>query len=145
MEVVKLENIQIVDEVSNWEESVQRSGQLLVDSGFVEPSYIDAIFESTKVNGPYYVLAPEIAMPHASGDSGVKASQISLLIVKKPFKFSEEGFDVRLVFTLASADSESHLGFLRSLSELFSNDEDVQKLISSETPTEAYELLQNIK
>lgn len=145
MEVIKLSNIQVVDSVEDWSQSLNLSANLLLEGGYIEQSYIDAIFESTEKNGPYYVLAPEIAMPHASARDGVNESQISLLVVKEAFKFSEEGFDVRLVFTLASKDSTSHLGYLQVLSNLFSDDALVQKLAESNSAEEAYRLLNDLK
>ena len=145
MEIIRLENIKIVDKVTDWKDSINQSAGLLLDSGYIEQTYIDAIFASTETNGAYYVLAPEIALPHASADLGVKESQISLLVVKEAFKFSEESFDVRLVFTLASKDKEAHMKYLKVLSALFSDKSLVDTLISANDSKVIYDLLNSLQ
>lgn len=142
--VVKRENIVMLDSVEDWTQAIKTSAQVLVDGGYIEPRYIDAILESTKKNGPYYVLAPEIAMPHASPDSGVIETQISLLVLKEPIKFSEEGFDVRLIFTLAAKDSTSHLSAIQVLAEVFMDEAIIKDIIASESVDDVNRILQNV-
>ena len=52
------------------EEVIHFSGQLLVNSGKVKETYIEKMEEAFHDLGPYMVMAPGIAMPHArpSGD-----------------------------------------------------------------------------
>ena len=140
-QLVKRDNIKIVDRVSSWQEAIKESAQMLVDGGYIEPRYIDAIFESTEKNGPYYVLAPEIAMPHANPKDGVIEQQISLLVLRESIRFSEDGYDVRLIFTLAAKDNESHLDALRKLAGLFSDEERINEIIHAETVSEIETLL----
>lgn len=142
--VIKRENIVMKESVESWKEAIQLSAQVLVDGGYIEPRYIDAILESTEKNGPYYVLAPEIAMPHASPDSGVNETQISLLVLKEPIKFSEDGFDVRLFFTLAAKDSTSHLSAIQVLAEVFMDDKIISQIINSKDTENVNRILQNV-
>lgn len=128
--LIRPENIQIVDRVNDWKDAIRIASKPLIDGGYIEPSYVDAIFKSTEKFGPYYVLAPEIAMPHASSEDGVNEKQISLLVLKNSIKFSQDGYDVRLVFVLATPDSHSHLQMLRDLSEVFSDEEKIQAIIA---------------
>lgn len=141
--LVKRDNIKIIQRVSTWQEAIKESAQLLVNGGYIEPRYIDAIFESTKKNGPYYVLAPEIAMPHANPKDGVIEEQISLLVLRESIRFSEDGYDVRLIFTLAAKDNESHLDALRKLAAIFSDEERINDIIHAETVSEIETLLHN--
>lgn len=143
--LVKTENIQILDHVSDWKEAIHIAAKPLIGGGYIEPRYVDAIFKSTEKFGPYYVLAPEIAMPHASSEDGVIAKQISLLVLKNSIKFSEDGYDVRLIFVLATPDSHSHLQMLRDLSEVFSDEEKIQQIINSDNPHDISTLLNNFE
>lgn len=144
-DLIQERNIVMQDAVTSWREALIESCKPLIEHGYVEDSYLDAIFKSTEENGPYYVLAPEIAMPHASPQDGVNEQQISLLILKEPVKFSEDSFDVRLVFTLAATDNQSHLKSLTRLANLFADEELIEQLIQQTSAKDAYELLQNIK
>lgn len=139
--LVRSENIQIMDRVSDWKEAILVAAKPLLDGGYIEPSYVEAIFKSTEKFGPYYVLAPEIAMPHASSEDGVNEKQISLLVLKNSIKFSPDGYDVRLIFVLATPDSHSHLQMLRDLSEVFSDEETIQEIIAMNEPQDISTLL----
>ncbi|NLW15665.1 MAG: PTS sugar transporter subunit IIA [Erysipelothrix sp.] len=140
-DIIQEKNIVLLDSVPSWEEALIQSSKPLIDNGYIELSYLEAIFKSTEENGPYYVLAPEIAMPHASPQAGVNAQQISLLVLKEPIKFSETGFDVRLVFTLAATDNKSHLESLTRLAEVFADDALIQDLIKQTSAKDVYELI----
>ena len=47
------------------EEAIQKAATPLVDAGMIEKRYIEAIIRSMKDNGPYFVLLPHVALPHA--------------------------------------------------------------------------------
>lgn len=143
VEIIKAKHIQILDHVENWETAVKIAAEPLLQGDYIEPRYVDAIFENTKKMGPYYVLAHNIAMPHAGVDDGVLKQQVSLLILKNPVKFSEDGFEVRLVFLLAATDNHSHLETLRNLAEVFSDDALIDALIASNDVQTAASLLNN--
>ena len=65
-DVVRLD----VEGLTTPEEVIHFSGQLLVNSGKVKETYIEKMEEAFHDLGPYMVMAPGIAMPHArpSGD-----------------------------------------------------------------------------
>ena len=50
---------------SDWKEAIQKAGQILVDEGIAENTYIEAMIENGEVNGGYFVLVPGVAVPHA--------------------------------------------------------------------------------
>jgi len=54
-----------------WQEAVKLAVEPLIESGAVQPQYYDAIVESTEEYGPYYILMPGMAMPHARPEAGV--------------------------------------------------------------------------
>lgn len=141
--IIQKENITIAVQADSWQDAVRRSAQPLIDHGHIEPRYVDAILESTVRNGPYYVLAPEIAMPHAGPEDGVISRQISLLVLRRPVRFSEDGFDVRLVFTLAATDRRSHLDLLRALAALFSDEEKIAAIIGAKTIEDIVDILES--
>lgn len=142
--LIQSKNIQIRQQIGDWKEAVTLAAQPLIDHGYIEPSYVQAIFDSTEKFGPYYVLAPEIAMPHASSDSGVNQEQISLLVLKNPIKFSEGGYDVRLIFVLATPNNHAHLEMLKQLSIVFMDEELIARLIEQDDVDSVASLLNNL-
>ena len=57
---------------SDWKEAVKLAVEPLVESGAVKAEYYDAIIASTAQYGPYYILMPGMAMPHARPEAGVQ-------------------------------------------------------------------------
>ncbi len=134
-------NIVIKDHVESWQDAIRLGCQILIDGGYVTAEYPEAILQATAKYGPYYVLAPQIAMPHASFENGVITKQISLLILKDPISFSPTSYDVRLLFTLATTDKESHLSALMSLAGIFQDEGLIEKLLQARTSHEAFRIL----
>lgn len=127
---------------NNWEEAVRLSGNLMVKAGCVEPRFVDAMVGFVAANGPYVVIAPGIAIPHARPEDGVKKMCISLITLKNPVEFGSEDNDpVDLVIGLAAIDNSSHLDALAELIEILS-DKDKQSIIrNAKSPAEILALL----
>ncbi|HDR2712243.1 TPA: PTS sugar transporter subunit IIA, partial [Enterobacter asburiae] len=84
--------------------------------------------------GPYYVLAPGLAMPHARPEEGAKGLGLSLLKLKQGVSFGAGEFDpVDVIIMLAAPDKHSHIEMISALAELFSSDEDMEKLHQANT------------
>ncbi len=139
-ELIQQMNIRIKEEVTDWKQAVVEAVSPLIENGFVESRYVDAIIENTEKYGPYYVIAPNIALPHARPEQGVLRKQLAVLLLRKPIKFSQDGYDVRLLITLAASDSESHLQTLAKLSEVLSDDDLIGKILGATSEEEIYRL-----
>lgn len=120
------QRIAIVDNVSDWEAAIDLVCKPLIESGDILNEYVDAIKQSTIELGPYYVLAPMIAMPHARPEQGVVNNALSLLIVRNGVEFhSEDNDPVKVLLLLAAKDSNQHIELITSISEFFCSEEDV--------------------
>lgn len=131
-----LDNIAIYDKAENWVDAITKAVTPLVEHGFVEARYIQSIIDNTRQYGPYYVLAPELALPHARPEQGVLKKQIGVTLLRHPVKFSEDGYDVRLLITLAASDSQSHLEALQTLSEIMMDESRMAHILSAKTREE---------
>lgn len=146
-DLLKEELIQQVDSVSTWQDAVDLAAQPLLANGYIEESYIQAMIASINETGPYIVLAPKVAVPHASPDAGVHQLGISLLQVKEPVDFSEEGDDdkkVQLIFVLAAVDSSAHLRALQELALILDDEEAIDSLIAASDPREILAIIEKI-
>ncbi|WP_099610184.1 PTS sugar transporter subunit IIA [Vibrio fujianensis] len=114
----------------------------LIAQGKVNKNYLDAIKVKHKEIGPYYVLAPKIAMPHARPEDGVNEAGLQVTVFKHGVDLeSEDNGDVYLSVTLAAVDSDSHIQTIVALSELFQNDDDINAIISAESKDEIARIL----
>ena len=128
------DRVQIVDTVSGWKEAVRLACTPLINDNSIRPEYLEAIYTATEKLGPYYVLAPQIAMPHARPEEGVLQNSLSLLVIKEGINFgSLENDPVNLVLLLAAKNSNQHIEMLTSISDFLCNDEDVQSVIKAES------------
>lgn len=146
-DLLKEELIQQVDSVSNWQDAVGLAAQPLLAHGYIEESYIQAMIASINETGPYIVLAPKVAVPHASPDAGVHQLGISLLQVKEPVDFSEDDDDdkkVQLIFVLAAVDSTAHLRALQELALILDDEEAIDSLIAASDPREILAIIDKI-
>lgn len=131
------ETIQVIESVDDWQAALKSACQPLIDSGKVETSYLEAIYTSHAELGPYYVVGPKIAMPHARPEDGVNELSLGLTVIKQGVSFGSEGNDpVYLLFTLAAIDSDSHVGMISQLAELFMNESDIELLCQCTTADE---------
>jgi PTS system ascorbate-specific IIA component len=114
------------------EHAIELAGDLLVSSGRVTPEYTVAMVDVLESHGPYFVIAPGIALAHAKPSEFVISSGLSLVTLAEPIVFGSEANDpVELVFGLCAVDHDSHLEMLAELSNLLSDNEAVNILLNA--------------
>lgn len=138
MDLLKKENVQIVESVTDWKDAIRISVQPLEQHGYVESRYKEEIISNVESMGPYIVLAPYIALPHARPEQGVKESQIAVTLLQNEVRFAGDEKPVKLLIALAASDNNRHLDALMSISELLQNEDTVQKILNSKDKEELY-------
>lgn len=129
--------IQVIPDIENWREAIAVACQPLVENGAISSRYIDAIYRSHEAIGPYYVVGPGIAMPHARPEEGVNKLALALTVISKGVEFgSAENDPIKLLIVLAATDSHSHIEVIAQLAELFDNQQDVALLMSAKSKEE---------
>jgi ascorbate PTS system EIIA or EIIAB component len=111
------------------EDAIRAAGQLLVEEKLVEAHYTDAMVDSYKTNGPYFVLAPQIALPHARPEDGVNEASVSFVRLRDSVAFGNPANDpVKLVFALGASSSDEHLQIIQKLMKLLGDSANVEAL-----------------
>lgn len=127
-----MENIQIVDSVSDWKQAIRLSAQPLLAKETITEDYIQAIFNSHQKLGPYYVLAPGLAMPHARPEQGVIKNGLSLLHIKQGVFFdAEENDPIYVVIMLCAISGDEHINMITALADIFSDDKRLSALLKA--------------
>jgi ascorbate PTS system EIIA or EIIAB component len=140
-DLLKEETIQVVDQLSGWEEAVSIAAKPLVLNGTIETTYIDSMIENIKSHGPYVVIGPEVAIPHARPESGVNQVGMSFLKLKTPVYFLDnENYPVRLLFCIAAIDNTTHLKALSQLTKLLNNSKNIDRLKEDDSTQNILEL-----
>ena len=128
--------------VETWPQALDICARPLLKADVIEPAYVTAIVEQHQRLGPYYVLAPGLAMPHARPEEGAKGLGLSLLKLKQGVSFGAGEFDpVDVIIMLAAPDKNSHIEMISSLAELFSSDADMAELHQANTLEEIKKII----
>lgn len=94
-------------EAADWKAAVKLGTDLLVKAGAAEERYYEAIFKMTEELGPYYVIAPGIAMPHTRPENGAKKTGFALVTLKNPVSFGHSDNDpVEIVLCICAKDAK---------------------------------------
>lgn len=129
----------------DWQEAVKLSVDPLIESGAVLPEYYDAIIASTKEHGPYYILTPGMAMPHARPEAGVQRDAFSLITLTEPVTFTD-GKEVSVLLTLAATSSAIHASVaIPQIIALFELDNAIDRLLACKTPEDVLALVDESK
>lgn len=126
---------------ATWQEAVNISTQYLEDKGYVTAEYVKAIIQSTVDNGPYYVLCPGIAMPHARPEAGVLKTGLGIHVFTNPVDFGSDLGPANVLLTLAATDPDTHILLVQALCEFLGEEENMTKLAAATSKEEILNLL----
>jgi mannitol operon transcriptional antiterminator len=141
-ELLKEEYIQLAEAVTDWKEAIRLAAQPLLQSEAITEEYITAMIDNVIKTGPYIVVAPKVAIPHAKPEDGVKKLGMSLLRLNQGISFSEsKKHQVQLVIVLAAIDRDKHLKSLSQLTTMFSNQQNIERVISAQHINQITELI----
>jgi len=94
----------------------------------VEERYVEAMVRVTEELGPYAVIAPGVAMPHARPEDGAREVGLSLVVLREGVNFGSPNDPVYVVIGFAAKDKTSHLRVLQQLAEFLSEPDVVEEL-----------------
>ncbi|EPZ99508.1 PTS sugar transporter subunit IIA [Glaesserella parasuis] len=131
---------------SNWEEAIKIGTDLLVAAGTIEPRYYDNIVSKIKEMGPYIILAPGLAMPHARPEEGVIKTSFALVTLETPIYFDGEDEPVDVLLTLAGSDSDQHMQGLMEITQVLDDPDsdtgvDLDKIRRCKTAEDVYAVI----
>ncbi len=129
-------------EAADWREAVGLAGRLLVQAQAVEERYVEAMIRTVAELGPYVVIAPGIALPHARPEDGARRIAISFVRLRQPVSFGHAQNDpVDLIFAVAAVDSASHLKALMQLSDFLAAPDGPRRLREARSAAEVMALV----
>ena len=128
------DNVSFRYPAETWEDVIRHGGQLMVDAGFTDPTYTEAMIDVVRDMGPYIVLAPGLAMPHARPEMGAKQVGAALVTLEKPIDFgSPENDPVSVAIFLCAPNKDEHIQFLTDIATLFEDEEFLDAAVNFES------------
>ncbi len=141
--LIDSETIAVRQSVSDWEEAVQLGGDMMKKAGLITDAYTQAMINNHKEIGPYYIIAPGIAMPHAKPENGVLKTGYALVTLRTPVEFGDEDNDPvdLLIFAGANNREEHNQEAVPQIAEIVDSEEYIDALRAAESNADAVEVL----
>lgn len=104
----KYKTFALQESAESWQDAVRLATDLLESAGAVTPDYYRGILQNHAQNGPYFVIVPSVAMPHAAPETGARENGFSLVTLRTPVLFGHEDHDpVDIILCIAARDRTS--------------------------------------
>ncbi|UAN65525.1 PTS sugar transporter subunit IIA [Serratia sp. JSRIV006] len=134
--------ILIDNPASTAADAIQAAGQALCQSGACSPEYVAAMVASYQEFGPYFVIAPGLAMPHARPEQGAIKAQLSLVRLREPIAFGHtENDPVQVLLGLSATSSDRHIHLIQHIVTLLADENNLHTLMNSCNPEQLYHLI----
>lgn len=136
-ELLYEENVRVNCKAAPKEEVIRTVGQMLVDSGYVNQPYVEAMLEREKSFSTY--MGNELALPHGveAAKKDIKASGIAVMIFPEGTDWGGE--TAKVVVGIAGA-GEEHLQILSDVAEKILDEETAERIIHGDAKT-VYQIL----
>ena len=140
-DILTLNLIKVPGTAAGKDDAIREAGQLLVDAGAVKPQYVDAMFEREKSVSTY--MGNYLAIPHGTNESKDEILRSALSVVRYDRPIDWDGNEVRFAVGIAGVEN-GHLEILGKIAIVFSDAEEVDKLLAARSAEELYQLLQAV-
>ncbi|ACU78345.1 PTS sugar transporter subunit IIA [Mycoplasma mycoides] len=117
--------------ITSWQQAIQIANQLLINNHYIDDNFSKELIELTNKLGPYYIIAPQIALLHLTPKEEWKNKNnaISLTVFKEPVVFKDDmKYHVKYCLSLFAKDNYSHIDLLEKFANLFSNKDFLNEL-----------------
>jgi len=137
-DVLTLSQIKVPGTARTKDDSIREVGEILVDAGAVMPEYIDSMFEREKSISTY--MGNYLAIPHGTNESKDSIMRSALSVVRYDEPIDWDGNEVRFSLGIAGYQG-GHMDILSKIAILFSDTDEVEKLIAAKSAQELFDLL----
>ena len=140
-DVLTQSQVKVPGEARSKDDAIREAGQLLVDAGAVTPAYVDAMFEREKSVSTY--MGNFLAIPHGTNEAKDTIGRSAISIVRYDAPIDWDGNQVRFAVGIAGVEN-GHLEILGKIAIVFSDSDEVEKLLAAGSADELYHLLQAV-
>jgi PTS system mannitol-specific IIA component len=137
-DILALSQIKVPGTAVSKDDAIREAGALLVGSGAVTPAYVDAMFEREKSVSTY--MGNYLAIPHGTNEAKDTIQRSALSVVRYDQPIDWDGNEVRFAVGVAGVNN-GHLEILNKIAIVFSDMDEVDKLIAARSAEEMYDLL----
>ena len=137
-DVLSLSQVKVPGTARSKDDAIREAGGILVDAGAVTPDYIDAMFEREKSVSTY--MGNYLAIPHGTNESKETIKRSALSVIRYDPPIDWDGNEVRFAVGIAGVNN-GHLEILGKIAVIFSDMDEVDKMIAAGSAEDVYTLL----
>lgn len=135
-------SVVLKQQANTWEEAIEVCMKPLLENECIKKDYIEAIISRTNELGPFYILAPGLAMPHERPEMGVNKDCFSFVTLEKPVVFPD-GQEVDILIGLAATSTDIHNGeAIPQIVMIFDDEDAFDKIRAAKEPEDIYNIIQ---
>ena len=117
---------------ADWRAAVRAAGVDLVTAHAVGRAYVEELVQQIEQAGPYCVVAPGVAVPHAKASGVVRRDALAIVVLDEPVAFGHPHHDpVRVVIAMAAQSPRRHLQMLAELANALDGDGVIDRLAAA--------------
>jgi len=137
-EILTLSQIKVPGTAGSKEEAIREAGEILVEAGAVSAGYVEAMFERERSVSTY--MGNYLAIPHGTNEAKDTIARSALSVVRYESPIDWDGNEVRFAVGIAGVNN-GHLEILSKIAVVFSDSEEVDRLLAAGSAREVYDLL----
>src|SRR4051812_32224098 len=137
-DVLTPSHIKVPGTARSKDDAIREAGQLLVDAGAVTGAYVVAMFDGEKPLPTY--MGIYLAIPHATNEAKDAITRSAISVVRYAQPIDWNGNEVRFAVGIAGVEN-GHLEILGKIAIVFSDSDEVEKLLAAGSADELYQLL----
>lgn len=134
-------NVMAAGTATTKNDAIKEAGALLVAAGAVTQAYVDSMFDREASVSTY--MGNFLAIPHGTNEAKESILHSALSLVRYDTPIDWDGNPVRFAVGIAGLNNE-HLAILSKIAIVFSDEDEVQKLIDAGNAGEIYALLEEV-
>lgn len=138
MNILSIDKVKLNVTAKDKYEVIRLAGELLVNAGHVEPSYIDSMIEREDSLSTY--MGGGLAIPHGTNTSKrlIKSTGLSIVQLPEGVDFGE-GHIANLIIGIAAVGND-HLEILTNVGVICSDDDNLERILKASTPEDLIEI-----
>ncbi len=137
-EVLAAKSVVLFGTATDADSAITEAGNLLVRTGGVDPSYVDAMHERERLVSTY--MGNFLAIPHGTNEAKDSVKRSTMSFVRYPNGIDWNGNDVKFVVGIAGVNN-THMEILQKVAITFSNLNQVEKLLEATSVDEVIAIL----
>ncbi|MBU8879985.1 PTS mannitol transporter subunit IICBA [Bacillus sp. FJAT-29790] len=136
--LLRPENVFLNQSFSNKEEAIRFAGRALVNAGYVNESYIEAMIARDEMTSTY--MGNDVAIPHGTEEAKKDVLTSGFTVLQVPNGVDFDGQKVRLIFGIAGKEG-THLEILSGIAVTCSDMENIEKMVRAKSAQELMDII----